>query len=522
MKARLPLLSTRHATRVAARFHACSTAVIASVTAAVVAVAVITTALAAAGPDLRLVESAKAQNWTQVQDLLKQRADVHATQPDGATALHWAVYWDRADAVDALLRAGARVDIANDFGATPLWLACSEGRAAMVERLLRAGANPNAALLNGETPLMTAARTGSLETVRLLIARGAEVNAREAGRQQTALMWAASEGHADVTRVLVEAGADVGARSSVRRMLVNAGQDGLRRLTGDYTDFQEEDQGGYTPLLLAARAGDAASVKLLVAAGAGVNDTAPTGASALVIAALSGQSAAADALLDLAADPNAAGAGYTALHVAILRGDLPLTKRLLAKGADVNAPIQKATPNRRNSQDWALHPSWVGATPLWLAAKFSDVTFMRTLAASGADTRFVRKDGTNILLATMADGPDRKAPTFLAVDRREVEERTLGAIAAAVDLGLDVNATSASGDTALHAAAARGFNRVIEWLVARGAALDVKNKKGLTPLAIASAASQRALPPAAQQSSNGAGTTAAATVELLRKLGATP
>lgn len=474
----------------------------------------------AAGPDLRLVEAAKAQDWPQVQRLVKQRGDVHATQPDGATALHWAVYWDQADAVDALLRAGAKVNVANEFGATPLWIACSEGRAGMIERLLRAGANPNAALLNGETPLMTASRTGSLEAVRLLIARGAQVNAKEPARNQTALMWAVAERHAEVTRVLVEAGAEVGARSNVRRMLTNAGQDGLRRLTGDYTDLIDEEQGGYTPLLLAARVGDTASAKLLVASGANVNEATPLGATPVVLAAFSGQSATAEALLDLGADPNAADAGYSALHVAVLRADLPLVKKLLAAGANPNTPLAKATSIRRSSNDWALHPLWVGATPLWLAAKFGDAPLMRTLAAAGADGTFVRKDGVNVALATMLDGPDRRSPLFVPVDRSDVERRTLDAIKFAAELGANLNGTAATGDTALHAAAARGFNSVIEWLVAKGVPLDVANKKGLTPLAVASAASQRAV----QAAQLGAGTSGAdpnATVDLLKKLGAT-
>ena len=91
--------------------------------------------LDAAG-DPRLVEAAKSQNWTLVQSLLKQRIDVNGAQPDGATALHWAVYWDAPDGVDRLIRAGARVNASNELGATPLWIAASEGRAQMAERLL--------------------------------------------------------------------------------------------------------------------------------------------------------------------------------------------------------------------------------------------------------------------------------------------------------------------------------------------------------------------------------------------------
>ncbi len=479
------------------------------------------TVLAAGGPDRRLVDAAKDENWPLVQGLLKQGPGgslVNTAQPDGSTALHWAVYHDRSDVVDALIRAGAKVNAANELGATPLWLAAVEGRAAMLDRLLRGGADAKTALTNGETPLMSAARAGNLEAVKLLVARGADVNAKESGRGQTALMWAVDERHAEVTRVLVEAGADVGARTQVRKMLVNHGIDGLRRLTGDLNDLYEEGQGGFTPLLFAARNGDLSSARLLIAAGANVNDTTPGGATPLVIAAFSGQSELAQQLLEAGANPNAADAGYAALHLAILRGDLPLTKKLLAKGADPNAAITRSTPFRRNSQDWAIHPSWVGVTPLWLAAKFSDVEFMRTLAASGADATFVRKDGTTILMATLADGPDRRIPLLFAPDRRQVERKVVEAIGVASELGVKVDGANANGDTALHAAVARQFTSVIETLVAKGAPLEAKNKKGLTPLALAAS-----LPPP-RPSDPAAGQPPPATnptVEMLKKLGAT-
>ena len=471
--------------------------------------------LDAAG-DLRLVEAAKSQNWTLVHGLLKQRVDVNASQPDGATALHWAVYWDAVDAVDRLIRAGARVNASNELGATPLWIASSEGRAQMAERLLQAGADPNAALSTGETPLMSASRAGSAQAVKLLVAHGAKVNAREQGRGQTALMWAVAEQHADIVQALVEAGAEVDARSNVRRMLVNAGADGLTRLTGDYTDLSEEEAGGFTPLLFAARVGDLPSAKFLVAAGAKVNDAAPTGASALVVAIHSGQSAVAEFLLEKGADPNAAGAGYTALHAAILRGDVPLVKSLIARGADHSAPITKSTPTRRSSQDWALHPSWVGASPIWLAARFSDADLMRILAAAGGDARFARKDGTTVLMAPLAVGPDRRP--FFAValpDPKELERRIAEAAAAAVDLGADVNAANEAGDTALHAAAARKLDSVVQLLADRGAKLEVKNNKGQTPLALASAVPRRRTTDAADPSMN------SSTADLLKKLGAT-
>src|SRR5262249_9604229 len=122
-------------------------------------------------------------------------------------------------------------------------------------------------------------------------------------------------------------------------------------------------RGGSTALLFAARSGDADSIRLLVAAGADVNDTLPNGMSALVLASHSGQGQAASVLLEKGADPNAAEIGYNALHAAVLRGDVTLVEDLLRHGAKPNPQITKGTPLRRNSQDFNLPATLIGATP---------------------------------------------------------------------------------------------------------------------------------------------------------------
>ena len=467
--------------------------------------------LAGAAPDLRLIEAVRNSDASAVRALLKQRVDVNATQPDGATALHWAAYRDDREAADLLIRAGARVNAANQLGATPLWVAANEGNTEMMDRLAAAGADPNLALGTGETPLMTASRTGNLAAVRTLLRHGASVNAKESSRSQTALMWAISERHSDVAALLVEFGADVKARTNVRHELVNSGADGTQRLTSDRSDLFEEDQGGFTPLLFAARAGDAGSAGLLIEKGASVNDAAPTGATALVVAAHSGQPEVAKVLLDHGADPNASDAGYTALHAAILRGDMDLVKVLLAHGANPNAVITKSTPTRRSSVDWAIHPSWVGATPLWLAAKFSDPEMMRTLAEAGADAHFSRKDGTSVLMAVLAAGPGRRGLLgYARRDPKDLERENLESMKTALALGADINATSEAGDTAMHAAALRRSKALIQWLAQNGAKVDVKNKKGQTPLALATPRPAAAGMPPVDTSA----------ADLLRRLGA--
>jgi ankyrin repeat protein len=471
----------------------------------------------AAAADLRLIDAVKNGNADAVQALLKQRADVNASQGDGATALHWAVHFNQLRTADLLIRAGARVNAANDIGVTPLFLACTNRNAPMVEKLLTAGANPNAALLNGETVLMTCSRTGEIGSVEALLARGAAVNAKEQAHDQTALMWAAAQKHPRVVRALVERGADVRARSRVYTQTVTS--EVTQRAGREELNYSVL-RGGSTPLLFAARVGDAESARILLEAGADVNDTLPNGLSALAEAAHSGQQAAGIVLLDKGADPNAAAAGYTALHAAVLRGGLELVKALLARGANPNLPITKGTPVRRNSEDFELPATLVGATPYLLAAKFLEVDIMRVLAAGGADPRLPMKSGATPLMAAAGLGAsaqaDRRGLSVLDGGEMEDERRVLEAVSVAFDLGADVNAVNDAGDTALHGAAALGYNAVVQFLADRGAELNLKNRRGQTAL---SAIAGR----------KGEGATAAdranqsprqSTVDLLRKLGA--
>jgi uncharacterized protein len=439
----------------------------------------------AAAPDLRLIQAVKGQDDAAARLLLEHHTDVNARQGDGATALHWAAYHDDLAMADALIRAGARVDAANDLGATPLHLACNNRSAAMVSRLLAAKANPNAKLLDGETVLMTCARAGSAAAVKALLVQGADAKAKEPEHDQTALMWAAANNHSDVTALLIEFGADVRARSRSYSQTVVGEQ--TQRAGREELNY-DVMRGGSTPLLFAARSGDAESARLLLAHGADANDSLPDGTSALVLAAHSGRREVALALLDKGANPNDLGVGYSALHAAILRSDPELVKALLAHGADPNIRMTKGTPVRRNSTDYFLLAPLIGVTPYLLAAKFLEPEIMQVLLAGGADPKTTMPDGsTALMLAAGADSPtnaDRRGINVIDFGKVEPETKVLPVVEAACNAGTNVVASDNKGNTALHAAVTHRYATVVQFLVDHGADVNARNKAGQAPLAL--------------------------------------
>ena len=461
-----------------------------------------------------LIAAVRGGDTAELRARLAGPVDVNARQPDGATALHWAVHHEDVVAADLLIGAGADANAANDLGVTPLLMACRRGHGPLVERLLVAGADADSALPSGETALMAAARAGSIEAVNALLARGARVNAAEATRGQSALMWAVANRRPAVTRALLAHGADVGARTATRRRVYNMGGSRSAGSASRGIALEEVVEGGSTALLFAARSGDVESARLLLAAGADVDDTGADGNPALVVAAHGGHGSVAALLLRAGADPNAAPLGYTALHAAVLRGTLrdrgvpnddpgaglPLVRALLAHGADPDPRLARGTPVRRWSHDFAFMDRWVGATPFWLAAHFLETEMLQVLADAGADPSAPSRNGTTPLMAAAGLGYNRGGGSAFIRDRRDhssynpVESAALGSTIPAAEerqalevvetvlgLGGEVNATNDAGDTALHAAASHGMNRVIALLTEHGADLLAENRRGQTP-----------------------------------------
>ncbi|MCG8428325.1 MAG: ankyrin repeat domain-containing protein [Chromatiales bacterium] len=457
-----------------------------------------------------LIEAAKSRDLSTVQSLLADGVDPNVQQADGATALHWAVFREDSSLVEVLLESGADVNAVNRLGASPLFIAAKSGAGEMVARLVDAGADPNLQLEMGETPLMTAARSGTATGVRRLIEAGADVNVREKSRDQTALMWAAAQGHLNAAQALVDAGADLEARSKVRPMLMFTDATN----GGAFDQGVMEQLGGFTPLLFAARQGDVRMARLLLNAGADIDGVAGNGVSPLVLATHSGHSELARFLIEQGADTNSIGAGYTALHAAILRGDLEVVNALLDHGADPNTRLQKANPVQRASEDWVLKTPLIGATPYWIAASFREPSIMRALAEAGADPSLTNEAqyrrlreraerenppppeviggyASTVQAAVRGDSTRQRYYVQANPDPVGEERLALESVEVAIEHGVNLDHTDFTGSTALHDAAARNLATVVRALAERGADINVFNARGQTPLDLAVVAERR-------------------------------
>jgi ankyrin repeat protein len=465
----------------------------------VIAVACLITLLTVAGPtaapdDVALVDAARNQELPRVRELLAGKADINVRSDDGSTALLWAAHWNDLAIADVLIRAQADPNIANDFGMTPLSRACTNGSTALVELLLNAGANPNVPIATGETPIMTCASTGNAEVVRALIAHGADVNTKEPSQNQDALMWAASERHSHVVRLLIEAGANP----------------------------QAHTKKGFTALHFAAREGDIDSVRQLLASGVNVNvrsrpdagtpgtpaaprgpghqATISEGSTPLLVATVRGHVPLALFLLDHGADPNVLDAGFAPLHWASgtweggisnqvygftdPMGGIPnrqqkiaLVKSLLAHGANPNARMTRRPPGFQGLGGG--YEDAPGATSFLLASAADDLEMMKLLFAAGADPQAVTDTKATAVMA--ASGLNRgigESPT--------TEAQALQAVTFLFELGADAKGVTNTGENALFGAAYRGWNTLLELLIAKGANVNALSKAGITPWLAAS------------------------------------
>jgi uncharacterized protein len=383
----------------------------------------------AAGP-ASIADAAMRGDRADVLAMIKQGADVNASQGDRVTALHWAARHGDADMVTALIAAGANPRIVTSFGEyTPLHLAAERGAGPVVAALLRAGSPVDARTATGATPLMLAAAAGDTAAIAPLVDAGADVNARETDRLQTPLIFATAGNRIAAVKLLLARGADPNAATKLTdlsalsangqnpdgRNLAITERSGRRpapaRILVPGAErqhmFNEQVawQGGMTPLLYAVRQGYSEIATTLLDAGVPVNQQkGGDHASALLVATVNGQFDLANLLLERGADPNliaenGVGPLYAAINLAWApRAGYPQPRaqvnqqldylefmtRLLDAGADPNQRVSKKVWYSNFNFDQSGVDE-AGATPFWRAAYGADVDAMKLLVSYGAD-----------------------------------------------------------------------------------------------------------------------------------------
>src|SRR5688500_5383375 len=457
-------------------------------------------------------DAAQRQDLPALRALLSKRANVNAPQPDGTTALHCATHWNDAETVKVLLGAGANPAVTNRFGASPLSEAALSGNADLLKLLLDAGADAKSvATPDGETVLMRAARSGSVDAVRLLLDRGADVNARERYKGQTALMWAASERHAPIVKLLLERGADWRVRSFDRETRPP-------KLSAA-SSISPIPRGGFTALMFTAREGDLDAGRSMLEAAVDIIHGDVDNVTPLVAAIMNKRYTLAKFLIDRGADVNVVDAGgRTALYAMIdirnedwtampnrpLEDQLPsldVVKALIDRGAKLDVPLTRPL-TVRSGMDFGDNTLGAGATPLMRAARAGDDAVIRLLLEKGANARATTKDGTNALMFAAGIGYRDK-------NTRGSESDALASVKVMMAAGLDVNQTNTRGENALHGAAFRGADTIVQFLVDQKMDVNATSKQGYTPLDVAMGKTIVLQLPVPQES----------TVALLKKLG---
>ena len=463
-------------------------------------------AFAASSQEFSLADAAMNHDKLSVRALLESGADPDEPGQFATPAIHWLVRYDDVDTVRLLLEKGSDPDLATRYGETPLTLAVANGSTDMVKLLLEAGANANTVEHSGEPVLLSAAAVGVTGSVEALVEHGAVVDARDPAFGQTALMIAAREGHAGVVNYLIDQGADPNAATLIvgeERWVPPNSQRGFGFGIGIIRGGTPADRGrrnpipgGMTPLLYAARGDHTEVANLLLDAGADINQADANGIFPLLMAISNNKMATAHLLVERGSQINVSdwygrSPLWEAVNVRNLYLDsetftnyvdrgpvLDLIKVLLDKGADVNARTAETPPFRDHylgvgSLEWV---DFTGQTPFLTAALSADLTVMKLLLEYGADPNIHTYQGTSPLMAAAG------VNWVVSQTYTEGPEQLLETVKFCYELGMDVNQANSMGLTALHGAANRGSNDIIQFLVDHGAKLDAKDNEGRTPL----------------------------------------
>ncbi|HEY7335655.1 MAG TPA: ankyrin repeat domain-containing protein [Bryobacteraceae bacterium] len=443
--------------------------------------------------ELHLSDAIKSGQRSAAVDMIANKsADVNAAETDGSTPLLWAVSMNDGDLVTRLLKAGANPNVRNRLGSTPLAEAAFNSNTDMVKALLEAGADPNAAGPDGQTPLMVIARTSDVAAAKLLLDKGANPNIREKQRGQTPLMWATAESQGPMMRELLGRGAEVDAKSDT---------DLLTPLVSGEPRAQPRPPGGMTAMLFSAREGCMDCVKALLEKGAKIDLPDPEGVTPLISSIFNAHFDVAKYLIDQGANiDHWDWWGRSPLYLAVDYNTLPhggrpdqpslddtlpidIIRILLDKGANPNLQLKLLPPYRATGADRGVDQMLnVGATPLLRAAKAMDAPAIKLLLEHGAIVDLPNNQGlTPTVVASGMGSIDADTRGYFMTS--DVQDRAIASLDLLLAHGGQVNGKAGRFDqTPLDGAAFWGWDKVVEYLLSKGADVNLTDGRGFTAL----------------------------------------
>ena len=485
-------------------------------------------------------DGATALHWAAYGDhselaalLIDAGADVAVRNRAGMTPLVLAAETGSAEMVERLLDAGADPFETLPNGETALMMAARTGDVATIELLIDRGADIDAReTRRGTTALMWAAAYGNQAAVRVLANRGADLGLRSDPIQQARRPYLAptpkerideylrGTGQAGTAIAVDLGGGDDTAETPARpagseaeqpvvapesEETVAADSEAVQDATGvsartaevvgdptqpadvvgDFGGYRRERPvtGGLTALVFAARHGDIGTVRVLLDAGADVNQVTEYGWTALLTATQNRYYQLGKYLLERGADPAIGNTGgWTPLYIAtdnrnIENGDYPTRQPdmdqmeyielLLDHGADPNARMMSSTETRTIfTHQWLREE---GATPFWRASQSSDTELMQRLLDAGADPLIATHNGTTALMVASGIG------WVEGVTHEWSREQNVQTVNTLLELGANVNARDLDGRTALMGAAHKGRSEIVQMLVDHGADMAARD-----------------------------------------------
>ena len=314
-----------------------------------------------------------------VQTLIKARANIEARDSKGRTPLHVAAYQGNVEVLSALIEAGADIEAKDNDGFTPLMAADCNAHSEAQSILLKAGAQDR------RIPLMAAIHDGDVNKVKALLKEGVDIEAKD-GHGMSPLLLATEKNNIEMMDLLLEAGAN--------------------------TDAQNNQ--GRTALIYAVESGNVEVVKALLEAGAGADVPDHKGNTPLMHASCLGHLDTVETLLKAGANKNTPNRdGITPLIFAILEGKFEVAKALLKVRVNKDVPIQGNNKRYMALALAAIEGNFEEATSLIKEADADRVcdpdgktVLIRAVEMMASDSDSCRKLGLQILQTLLAASAD--------------------------------------------------------------------------------------------------------------------